>query len=119
MEIPKGIHTGTSGWNYDAWKGDFYSEKIGGTRMLEEYGQRFGTVEGNGTFYSLPDPATVEDWCGRVPDDFVFSVKASRYITHMKMPQLTQKRARRVRLLRQRREGPRTEGRPTATAMHP
>lgn len=84
MEIAKGIHIGTSGWNYDAWKGDFYPEKIGGTRMLEEYGQRFGTVEVNGTFYSLPDPATVEDWCGRVPDDFVFSVKASRYITHMK-----------------------------------
>ena len=84
MKNTKGIHVGTSGWNYDAWKGDFYPEKIGGDRMLEEYGGRFGTVEVNGTFYSLPKRATVEDWTQRVSDDFVFSVKASRYITHMK-----------------------------------
>ncbi|MFP4157774.1 MAG: DUF72 domain-containing protein [Opitutales bacterium] len=84
MKIQTGIHLGTSGWNYDAWKGDFYPEKISGERMLEEYGRNFGTVEVNGTFYSLPRPATVEDWCKRVPDDFLFSVKASRYITHMK-----------------------------------
>ena len=84
MKLPNGIHIGTSGWNYDGWKGDFYPEKIGGARMLEEYGRIFGTVEVNGTFYSLPNPDTVGDWTERVPDDFVFSVKASRYITHMK-----------------------------------
>lgn len=84
MKIAKGIQVGTSGWNYDAWKGDFYPEKISGARMLAEYGRRFGTVEVNGTFYSLPKPASVEDWAEQVPEDFVFSVKASRYITHMK-----------------------------------
>lgn len=84
MKIAKGIHVGTSGWNYDAWKGGFYPEKTNGDRMLEEYGQRFGTVEVNGTFYSLPKPASVEKWTRQVPDDFIFSVKASRYLTHMK-----------------------------------
>ena len=62
MKLPNGIHIGTSGWNYDGWKGDFYPEKIGGTGMLEEYGRIFGTVEVNGTFYSLPNPDTVRDW---------------------------------------------------------
>jgi uncharacterized protein YecE (DUF72 family) len=52
--------------------------------MLAEYTNTFSTVEVNGTFYSLPDPETVHDWCSSVPGDFLFSVKASRYITHMK-----------------------------------
>ncbi len=82
--LPKGIHIGTSGWNYDGWKGGFYPEKIGGDRMLESYAKTFDTVEVNGTFYSLPEPETVERWVATAPDDFVFSVKASRYITHMK-----------------------------------
>ncbi|MFP4357732.1 MAG: DUF72 domain-containing protein [Puniceicoccaceae bacterium] len=84
MKLPSGIHIGTSGWNYDGWKGAFYPEKTTGPRMLDEYARHFGTVEVNGTFYSLPEADTVEDWTGRVPDDFIFSVKASRYITHMK-----------------------------------
>jgi len=84
MKIENGIHIGTSGWNYDGWKGAFYPEKIGRPRMLEAYGQIFDSVEVNGTFYSLPKSTTVEEWREKVPDNFVFSVKASRYITHMK-----------------------------------
>ena len=84
MKIANGIHIGTSGWNYDGWKGNFYPEKIAGPRMLEAYGHSFTTVEVNGTFYSLPKSTTVEDWRDKVPDNFGFSVKASRYITHMK-----------------------------------
>jgi uncharacterized protein YecE (DUF72 family) len=84
MKLPNGIHVGTSGWNYDGWKGNFYPEKLSGERMLEAYAEHFATVEVNGTFYSLPEPNTVKEWTKCVPDDFVFSVKASRYITHMK-----------------------------------
>lgn len=84
MHLSKGIHIGTSGWNYDGWKGHFYPEKISGDRMLEAYAGHFKTVEINGTFYSLPESKTVEEWARTVPDNFVFSVKASRYITHMK-----------------------------------
>ena len=80
----KTLFIGTSGWNYDGWKGDFYPEKIGQARMLEEYAKTFGTVEVNGTFYSLPKAKTVKDWVDRTPRDFCFSVKGSRYITHMK-----------------------------------
>lgn len=84
MSLPSGIHIGASGWNYDGWKGNFYPEGISGAAMLDEYVRHFGTVEVNGTFYSLPKPETVADWADRVPDDFIFSVKASRYLTHMK-----------------------------------
>ena len=52
--------------------------------MLSEYAQAFSTVEVNNTFCSLPSTGTVRNWCENVPDDFIFSVKASRYITHMK-----------------------------------
>jgi len=68
MKLPSGIHIGTSGWNYDGWKGLFYPEKISGNAMLEAYGESFATVEVNGTFYSLPKPETVEDWCQHAPD---------------------------------------------------
>lgn len=83
-QLPSGIHIGASGWNYDGWKGVFYPEKITGNAMLDAYVKTFSTVEVNGTFYSLPEPETVADWSRRVPADFLFSVKASRYITHMK-----------------------------------
>jgi len=82
--LPSGIHIGTSGWNYDGWKGSFYPDNSGQAAMLPEYSRHFASVEVNGTFYSLPRTRTVHGWSGAVPDDFVFSVKASRYITHMK-----------------------------------
>lgn len=69
--MPPGIHIGTSGWTYDGWKGVFYPENIGADAMLEAYAGRFGTVEVNGTFYSLPKPETVEAWTSRVPEDFI------------------------------------------------
>jgi uncharacterized protein YecE (DUF72 family) len=78
------LRIGTSGWNYDGWKGTFYPEKISGGKMLATYAGTFKTVEVNGTFYKLPEPDTVRQWTETVPADFLFSVKASRYITHMK-----------------------------------
>ncbi len=78
------IRIGTSGWNYPHWKGLFYDEEIPKTKWLEFYTRHFSTVEANTTFYHLPKPATVENWRNRSPEGFLWTVKASRYITHMK-----------------------------------
>lgn len=78
------IHIGTSGWHYEHWKGVLYSKDIADDRYLEEYIKHFKTAEINNSFYNLPDSKTVENWRNKVPDYFIFSVKASRYITHMK-----------------------------------
>ena len=80
----KSIHIGTSGWHYDHWKGSFYPEDLAEDGLLEYYSGRFSTVEINNTFYQLPSDDTVNTWKAAAGDDFVFSVKASRYITHMK-----------------------------------
>ena len=78
------IRIGTSGWNYDHWAGPFYPEDLPKTRWLEEYSRHFDAVEVNNTFYNLPSASTLRDWKDTVCDGFVFAVKASRYITHMK-----------------------------------
>jgi len=83
-EYEKMIHIGTSGWNYNHWKGVFYPDKISSDEMLSYYITQFNTLEINGTFYRLPSPKTLKHWKNTVPDHFIFSVKASRYITHMK-----------------------------------
>jgi len=75
---------GTSGWSYDHWRGPFYPENISNERMLEFYRQHFQSVEINNTFYHLPSRNTFQNWRDTVSKGFVFSVKASRYITHMK-----------------------------------
>jgi uncharacterized protein YecE (DUF72 family) len=78
------ILIGCSGWQYRHWRGDFYPEKLPLDRWLEYYASRFETVEINNTFYRLPEAATFGQWRRRVPRGFVFAVKASRYLTHMK-----------------------------------
>lgn len=78
------IHIGTSGWHYDHWKGPFYARDSVQGEYLSSYARHFGTVEVNNTFYQLPAEATLVSWRETVPPDFVFAVKASRYITHMK-----------------------------------
>ncbi len=77
-------HIGTSGWHYDHWKGPFYPEKFPPDKMLSFYSRRFKTVEINNSFYKLPDKKTFKQWFKIVQGDFLFAVKASRYITHMK-----------------------------------
>jgi uncharacterized protein YecE (DUF72 family) len=84
MDIANSLHIGTSGWSYEHWKGPFYPEKISGDEMLPAYADQFSTVEINATFYRLPSAKTVKHWKQAVPDDFIFAVKASRYITHQK-----------------------------------
>jgi uncharacterized protein YecE (DUF72 family) len=75
---------GTSGWNYGDWKGKFYPEDLPARRWLSFYAKKFPTVEVNYSFYHLPRPSTFENWSKSVPDDFIFALKASRVITHLK-----------------------------------
>lgn len=76
------IHIGTSGWHYKHWKGKFYSLDIAAQAMLTDYARQFNSVEINNSFYRLPTTEAVHTWVGQVPSEFVFSLKASRYITH-------------------------------------
>ncbi len=74
---------GCSGYYYPQWKGTFYPEKLPPSKWLEHYSRVFNTVELNGTFYRTPKPADLERQFNNVPDEFKFSVKISRYITHV------------------------------------
>ena len=76
------LRAGTSGFSYKEWKGPFYPEMLPDKDMLEFYAERLSTVEINSTFYRMPKPAMLEGWSSKVPDDFVFVLKASRRITH-------------------------------------
>ena len=78
------IHIGTSGWHYPHWQGSFYPQELAKKDWLAYYAQHFHTVEINNSFYKLPAPETLQQWRDIVPDDFVFSLKASQYITHKK-----------------------------------
>jgi uncharacterized protein YecE (DUF72 family) len=77
------VLVGTSGWLYGSWRGDFYPRGLPHARELAYLATRLPTVEVNGTFYSLTRPAACDAWRRQVPDDFVFAIKGSRYITHM------------------------------------
>ncbi len=78
------ILIGTSGWSYDHWQGPFYPENLPHEAWLKYYAGHFLSVEINNSFYRLPDKKTLQHWHDSVPADFVFTAKASRYITHMK-----------------------------------
>ncbi|MCE8426614.1 MAG: DUF72 domain-containing protein [Candidatus Methanoperedens sp.] len=79
------IHIGTMGWSYDFWIGNFYPG--GSENLLTEYAKHFNTVEINNTFYGIPSRDVVRKWKEEVPDDFIFSAKFPRKITHIKMLQ--------------------------------
>ena len=78
------LYIGTSGWHYKHWKGTFYPAGIKASGQFEEYRKHFSTVEINNSFYRLPAPETFAMWRKITPGDFVFAVKGSRFITHMK-----------------------------------
>lgn len=84
MKRHPAIHIGTSGWHYGHWKGPFYPGDLADDAMLRFYAGHFGTVEVNNSFYRMPGKKMLAHWRDSVPDDFIFAVKASRYITHMK-----------------------------------
>jgi uncharacterized protein YecE (DUF72 family) len=77
------VRIGISGWRYEPWRGVFYPEGLAQRRELEFCARHFPTVEINGSFYSLQRPEYYEAWYRETPPGFVFSVKGSRYITHM------------------------------------
>jgi len=78
------LRIGCSGWEYRHWRGDFYPEDLPRTRWFEHYAATFDTVEINNTFYRLPEASTFASWAARAPVRFLFAVKASRFLTHMK-----------------------------------
>jgi uncharacterized protein YecE (DUF72 family) len=80
----KQVRIGCSGWNYDDWRGRLYPERAPKRRWLELYAARFDTVEVNATFYRLPSRDAVAAWVQQTPPQFTFSIKASRYLTHVK-----------------------------------
>jgi uncharacterized protein YecE (DUF72 family) len=77
------IRIGTSGFIYDHWRNRFYPPSSRGSE-LELYARTFDTVELNVTFYRMPPSSTFRSWAARVPDGFLFAVKASRYLTHVR-----------------------------------
>jgi uncharacterized protein YecE (DUF72 family) len=78
------IRVGMSGWRYPPWRGDFYPRGLPQRSELEYAASRVRTIELNGSFYSLQPPGNWKQWGAGVPEDFVFSVKGGRFITHMK-----------------------------------
>ncbi len=78
------LHIGTSGWAYNHWNGIFYPQDLAEKDRLKFLGRYFKTTEINYSFYRLPSPAAYCNWRKQTPKDFVFSVKASRFITHIK-----------------------------------
>jgi len=78
------IYIGTSGWHYKHWKGVFYPQDTPDKEYLKYYVQHFRTVEINNSFYQIPEKKTLRNWSREAGENFIFSSKASRYITHMK-----------------------------------
>ena len=78
-----GVIIGTSGWQYADWRGGLYPGGLAQDKWLSFYAERFQSVEVNNVFYRLPEQSTFERWSAATPDDFVFSLKASRYLTHV------------------------------------
>jgi uncharacterized protein YecE (DUF72 family) len=78
------VHIGCSGWNWRSWRGELYPPGLPANRGLARYAEEFETVEINSTFYRLARPAAAGRWVEQTPPGFVFSVKASRYLTHVK-----------------------------------
>ncbi len=78
------VRVGISGWTYPPWRGAFYPKGLRQKDELRYAAGQFRTIEINGTFYGLQRPDSFAAWAGQVPDDFVFSVKAPRFITHIR-----------------------------------
>jgi uncharacterized protein YecE (DUF72 family) len=78
------VRVGTSGWVYGDWRKRFYPQGVAQSKWLAFYAREFDTVELNATTYRLPKEEQVAKWCASVPDDFLFTVKLSRLITHRK-----------------------------------
>ena len=82
--VTAAVHIGCSGWNYADWRERIYPRGLPPRRWLARYAELFDTVEVNSTFYRLASRDAVAAWVEQTPDDFVFALKASRYLTHFK-----------------------------------
>jgi len=78
------IRVGTSGWHYNHWRQLFYPPDLPKSKWFEHYAQHFDTVEINNTFYQLPKEVSLQRWHEQAPKNFLYAVKANRYITHIK-----------------------------------
>ena len=78
------IRIGTSGWVYPHWRDIFYPADLHQADWFDHYASHFDTVEINNSFYRLPSEATFDKWREQAPDGFLYAVKASRFLTHMK-----------------------------------
>jgi len=78
------LFIGTSGWVYSHWDGIFYPEDLASKDKLKYFSQHFKTTEINYSFYHLPRKSTYQNWYEITPEDFLFTVKVSRFITHIK-----------------------------------
>lgn len=79
------IRVGIGGWTYEPWRGTFYPDKLPHARELEHAASRMGAIEINGTYYSSFKPESFRKWADAAPQDFVFTVKASRFCTNRKV----------------------------------
>ena len=77
-------YIGCSGWHYDHWRSLFYPLELPKPEWLRFYAKQFNTVELNSSFYQLPSEKTFKRWRESTPDSFIFAVKVSRFITHIK-----------------------------------
>ncbi len=78
------VRIGISGWRYEPWRGVFYPEKLPQRRELDFASRALPSIEINGTFYALQKPESFAAWFDATPDDFVFSIKAPQYVTHVR-----------------------------------
>lgn len=81
---PMPVLVGTSGWQYRDWRGRFYPPRLPQRRWLEHHAAHWSTTEVNNSFYRLPAREVFEAWRARTPEDYVVTVKASRFLTHVK-----------------------------------
>jgi uncharacterized protein YecE (DUF72 family) len=84
MSSPADIRIGISGWRYEGWQGTFYPEGLSQKKELQFASSHLNSIELNGSFYALQKPASFKSWNDDTPDDFVFSIKAPRFITHIR-----------------------------------
>src|SRR5918993_4254857 len=84
MDLAQQIRIGCSGWQYRHWRGDFYPADLPQSRWFADYALSFDTVEINNSFYRLPSAETFTKWREQAPPRFLYAVKASRFLTHMK-----------------------------------
>lgn len=78
------IRIGISGWRYDPWRGVFYPKGLPQREELHYASRAVNTIEINGSFYALQRPDSYANWYADAPDDFIFTVKGPRYITHIR-----------------------------------